>query len=179
MQLRDATADDADVCAAIYAPYVRDTAISFELEPPTSPVMAARIASAQVRHAWLVAERDGQVLGYAYGSEFKVRAAYRFACEVSVYVASDGRGGGIGRSLYAALLPRLAERGFRTAVAGMTLPNDASEALHRSLGFAPVGVFRHVGWKFDAWHDVAFAQRDLPAPADPSATAASDPPVSP
>ena len=160
-QVRDARADDAGGCAAVYAPFVRDTAVTFELEPPSIVEMAARIAAAQRSHAWLVAEDDGRLLGYAYGGQFKSRAAYRFTCEVSVYLAPGQSGRGLGRALYTVLLPQLAQRGFRQAVAGMTLPNAASEGLHRSFGFEPVGTFRDVGWKFERWHDVAFLQLSL------------------
>ena len=166
--MRDATAADAAACAAIYAPYVRDTAISFETEPPPTATMAERIAEAQRRHAWLVLEQDGQVVGYAYGGPFKARAAYRWACEVSVYVDRDRQGRGAGRALYTALLDRLRDRGYQTVAAGMTLPNDASAGLHRALGFQPVGTWRRIGWKAGRWHDVAWLQRDLgPAVADP------------
>ena len=106
-------------------------------------------------------EDDGRVTGYAYGGPFKERAAYRFACEVSVYLELGLRRSGGGRALYSALWPRLAERGYRTAAAVMTLPNDASVGLHSALGFAPVGTFRRVGWKHGRWHDVAWMQRDL------------------
>lgn len=171
MRVRDATAADAAACAAIYAPYVRETAVSFELDPPTVDEMAARIESALRSHAWLVAEDDTQLIGYAYGSTFKARAAYRFSCEVSVYLTHGRRRSGVGRALYEQLLPRLADRGYRTAVAGMTLPNPASVGLHTALGFEPVGTYRRIGWKFDAWHDVMWMQRALTAddapPADP------------
>ena len=133
--VRDATAADAEACRAIYAPYVRDTVISFESEPPTVADMAARIARAAETHAWLVLEDDGEVVGYAYGGPFATRAAYRWACEVSVYVDMGRRRTGAGRALYEALLARLTERGFHMAVAGMTLPNDASVALHCAMGF--------------------------------------------
>ncbi|MEV1292532.1 N-acetyltransferase family protein [Pseudonocardia sp. NPDC049635] len=114
MRIRDATAADADSCAAVYAPYVRDTAISFETEPPGPVEMAERIAEAQQRHAWLVVTGDDcRVAGYAYGAPFRGRAAYRWTCEVSVYLAPDARGRGTGRALYEALLARLAERGER------------------------------------------------------------------
>jgi phosphinothricin acetyltransferase len=172
-RVRDATGDDAAACAAIYAPYVTDTAISFETEPPTAAEMARRIAAARQTHAWLVLADGDRVLGYAYGCRFKERAAYRWTCEVSVYLEAGLRRAGGGRALYAALLPRLAARGYRTAFAGMTLPNDASEGLHRALGFEPVGIFRRVGWKAGAWHDVAWLQLAL-APQD--ATAAPDDP---
>jgi L-amino acid N-acyltransferase YncA len=156
--IRDATEGDAAACAAIYAPYVTDTAISFETEPPPPEEMARRIAAAQRTHAWLVLEEDGRVVGYAYGIPWRARAAYRWACEVSVYLERGRRRTGAGRVLYEALLPRLAARGYRTALAGMTLPNEASVGLHRALGFEPVGTFRRVGYKHGAWHDVAWAQ---------------------
>jgi L-amino acid N-acyltransferase YncA len=159
--VRDATAADAEACRAIYAPYVRDTVISFESEPPTEAEMAARIASANATHAWLVLEEDGDVIAYAYGGPFAPRAAYQWACEVSVYVDMDRHRTGAGRALYEALLARLAERGFHMAVAGMALPNDASVALHRALGFEPVGTWRRIGFKHGAWHDVAWTQRQL------------------
>jgi phosphinothricin acetyltransferase len=164
-----AAAADAQACAAIYAPYVRDTAITFELEPPTPDEMADRIARATADYAWLVLEDEGRVVGYAYGGPYKERAAYRWACEVSVYLEPGLRRRGAGRALYEALLPRLAARGFRTAVAGMTLPNDASVGLHRAMGFEPVGVWRRIGWKLGAWHDVAWVQRDLGDGEDPPA----------
>ena len=161
MEVRDATSDDAAACAAIYAPYVTDTAITFEYDPPSAAEMARRIAAAQGGHAWLVLEDDGRVVGYAYAGPFKERAAYRWSAEVSVYLEPGRRRTGSGRLLYEALFARLAERGFRTLVAVMTLPNHASEGLHRALGFEPVGTFRRVGWKHGQWRDVAWAQRGI------------------
>ncbi len=165
--VRDASEDDAPACAAIYAPYVRETAVSFEGEPPTPGQMAERIAAAIRTHAWVVLEDGGRVVGYAYGASHKQRAAYRFSCEVSVYVEQGRRRTGSGRALYEALLERLAARGYRIAVAGMTLPNEASAGLHRAMGFEPVGVYRRIGWKFGAWHDVAWMQRVLGVECDP------------
>jgi len=162
--IRAATPEDAAACAAIYAPYVTDTVISFETEPPTTDEMAARIASA---HAWLVYEDDGAVAGYAYAGTFHPRAAYRWATEVSVYLELGRRRTGAGRALYDVLLPHLTERGFRMAIAGMTLPNPASEGLHAALGFEPVGTYRDIGYKFGAWHDVAWTQRVLARGEDP------------
>ena len=155
MLIRMATADDAAACAAIYAPYVTETAISFETEPPTSAEMADRIANAI---AWFVLAVDGRVAGYAYAGPFHPRAAYRWACEVSVYLERGFERRGGGRALYEILLPRLAERGFRVAIGGMTLPNPGSEALHRAFGFEPVGTYRRIGYKFGSWHDVAWTQ---------------------
>ncbi|TDV46324.1 GNAT family N-acetyltransferase [Actinophytocola oryzae] len=162
MLVRDASAaGDAAACAAIYAPYVRDTAITFEWDPPTVAEMSERIAASRRSHAWLVGEEDGRVVGYAYGGPFKTRAAYRWSCEVSVYVELGRRRTGAGRALYEELFTRLADRGYQTAVAGMTLPNDASIGLHKALGFEPAGTYRRIGWKHDAWHDVTWAQRPL------------------
>jgi phosphinothricin acetyltransferase len=167
--IRDATDRDARACAAIYAPYVTDTAISFEFEPPTPAEMAERIAAVQRTHAWLVLEDAGRVVGYAYGSPFKARAAYRWSCEVSVYLEVGRRRTGAGRALYRELFARLAGRGYLTAVAVLTLPNDASVGLHRAMGFADVGIYRQIGWKHDTWHDIALSQRPLAAPASPPA----------
>jgi L-amino acid N-acyltransferase YncA len=169
MKVRAATEGDAAACAAIYAPYVTRTAITFELEPPTVDQMAARIAAAERTHAWLVLENleEARVVGYAYAGPFKERPAYRWSCEVSVYLETGLRRSGGGRALYEALFPRLAERGYRTAVAGMTLPNEASAGLHRALGFEPVGTYRRIGWKHGRWHDVAWMQRTLTEGVDP------------
>jgi phosphinothricin acetyltransferase len=165
--VRAATEADAAACAAIYAPYVEDTAITFELEPPSTQEMAQRIAAAQRTHAWVVLEDGGRVVGYAYGARFAQRSAYRWACEVSVYIERGRRRTGGGRALYESLLPRLGARGFRVAVAGMTLPNDASIGLHRALGFEPVGTYRRIGYKLGHWHDVAWAQRLIGEGGDP------------
>lgn len=165
--LRDATSTDAPACAAIYAHYVEHSTATFEEVAPTTGQMAERIASAQVAHAWLVAEHDGAVVGYAYGGPFTSRAAYRFSCEVSVYVETASRGLGAGRALYAALLDRMESRGLRMACGGVTLPNDASLALHRALGFETVGTYRRIGWKHGAWRDVTWLQKPLGNDAPP------------
>jgi phosphinothricin acetyltransferase len=167
--LRDATEHDAEACAAIYTPYVTDTAITFEIHPPPAAEMAVRIAAAARTHAWVVLADRGRIVGYAYGGPYKSRAAYRWSCEVSVYLERGRRRTGGGRALYQALFARLAARGFRTAVAGMTLPNDASVGLHRALGIEPVGTYRRIGWKHGAWHDVAWVQRTIAAGQDPPA----------
>ncbi len=167
--MRPATIADAERCAEIYAPYVRDTAISFEADPPDAGQMAARIATALQTHAWLVLEDGGSVAGYAYGSRHQQRAAYRWACEVSVYVEAGRRRTGAGRALYEALFERLGGRGYRVALAGMTLPNEASAGLHAAMGFEPVGTYRRIGFKLGAWHDVAWVQRPLGEQTDPPA----------
>jgi phosphinothricin acetyltransferase len=160
-RVRDSSPADGAACAAVYEPYVRGTAITFEEQPPSPEQMAERIAAAARTHAWLVLEQDGRVLGYAYGAAFNRRAAYRWTCEVSIYLERSCHGRGGGRMLYEALLPRLAGRGFRMAVAGTTLPNEASVALHRAMGFEPVGIYRRIGFKLGRWHDVAWMQRSL------------------
>jgi phosphinothricin acetyltransferase len=164
MTIREADARDAPAVAAIYAPIVRDTIISFEEDPPSADEMAQRIAES---HLWLVAESDGQVAGYAYAAPFHPRAAYRWSVEVSVYLAAEARGRGAGKHLVADLIDRLREMGFVNAFGGTALPNPASERLLESLGFKPVGVQKSVGFKFGAWHDVSWRQLRLQEPTVP------------
>jgi L-amino acid N-acyltransferase YncA len=123
--------------------------------------MARRIRAA---HEWLVAERDGVVVGYAYGGVHRGRRAYQWTAEVSAYVDRGAQRTGVGRELYAELFKRLRERGFRLLVAGITLPNDASVGIHEALGFEPVGVYKNIGWKAGEWWDVGWWQLDLGAP---------------
>lgn len=152
---------DAPVCAAIYAPYVTGTTITFEEVVPDAQVFTLRIEAAQREHLWLVGEVDGMIVGYAYAGTYRPRAAYRWSCETSIYLDRDRRGAGLGMVLYQGLLEGLARKGFHRAVAGATMPNEASERLHTALGFEPIGVFRRVGYKGDRWCDVAWMQRDL------------------
>lgn len=167
--VRRASKDDATARAAIYAPYVLETAVSFENEPPSPAQMAERIAAATDTHSWVVLEDDDRVVGYAYGGPHQERTAYRFSCEVSIDVEQGRRRTGSSRALYEALFEELETRGYRIAVAGMTLPNEASVGLHRAMGFEPVGVYRRIGWKFGMWHDVAWMQRALGVEQDPPA----------
>lgn len=160
-RIRLATPDDAAACLAIYRPIVEQTAISFELIPPTAGEMAARIEKALTHSAWIVSEEAGGVTGYAYGSQYRARAAYDWTAETSVYMHERCRGKGVGRTLCGVLLAGLRIEGYRTAIAGATLPNAASAALHESLGFRPVGHVRDAGYKFDRWHDVGFWQVSL------------------
>src|SRR3954454_13404582 len=134
LTIRDADPQgDAAPCAEIYAPHVEVSPVSFEERAPDGAELAARIERYGRSHAWLVAEREGRVIGYAYATPFNERPAYRWSTSVSVYVAEDARGDGVGRALYKALFDRLRERGFRMACAGITLPNEASCGLHESL----------------------------------------------
>ena len=160
-RIRPALEADAPALLAIYRPFVETTTVSFETVAPTVDEFAARIAKALAGWQWLVAEREGRCVGYAYGGLHRERAAYRWSVEVSAYVDPRWQRHGIGRALYAMLLDDLARKGYCSAYAGITLPNDASVALHRSVGFEPVGVFKSVGRKFGKWHDVAWLQRAL------------------
>ena len=179
--IRMATGADAAAVARIYDPIVAGTVISFELEPPGPAEMKRRILQALVFAPWLVDEREGAVRGYAYASRHRDRAAYQWSVDVTVYVDEAHRRKGVGSGLYTKLFPLLRLQNFHAAYAGITLPNAASVGLHQALGFLPVGVYRGVGYKMGAWHDVGWWQLDLRARAgEPSrpktmAEAESDP----
>ena len=175
LRVRDARGDDAAAIAAIYAPVVRDTPISFELEPPDAAAMRQRVLDTLERRPWLVCEREGEVVGYAYAASHRERAAYQWCVETSVYIAESARRQGVGRALYAALLPLLARQGYVHAYAGITLPNPASVGLHEALGFRPIGVYKAIGFKLGAWHDVGWWDLTLPARALPAQPAAPVP----
>jgi len=161
MKIRSATVNDAENVLSIYSPVVQETAISFELTVPAVDEMRRRIQSALQTHAWLVAETNGELAGYAYGSAHRPRQAYQFSVEVSAYVNAHHRGQGVARALYQALFEALRQQQCHCAFAGIALPNDPSIALHRSMGFQRIGVFREVGYKFDRWHDVDWWQLRL------------------
>lgn len=156
--IREAIPADAAACAAIYAPYVTDTVISFEAQPPSATEMQRRMRSA---HLWLVAEVEGRVCGYAYASAHREREAYRWAADVAIYLDSAHRGRGLGRSLYSELIEQLRERGVCVLCAGVALPNAASEALHRALGFTEVGTYRRIAFKLGRWIDTRWYQLHL------------------
>lgn len=159
--------DDGAALAAIYAPAVA-LPTSFELEPPDAAEMMRRAEAILPKMPWLVCERRGAVLGYAYASTHRARPAYQWSVEVSAYVHADAQRAGVGRALYASLFAILALQGFRNAFAGITLPNPASVGLHEAVGFTPVGVYHGIGYKLGAWHDVGWFERPLaPRDADP------------
>jgi phosphinothricin acetyltransferase len=154
-------ARDAAACAAIYAPYVEDSVVSFETKAPSAREMAERMEAITATHPWLVAEHDGRVAGFAYASAHHARAAYRWAADVTVYVDAEHHRAGVGRKLYETLFGLLRGQRLWIACAGITLPNNASVGLHEALGFAPVGVYRTIGWKDGSWHDVGWWQLNL------------------
>jgi L-amino acid N-acyltransferase YncA len=169
LAIRLASAEDAPHIAAIYAPYVAGAATSFELDPPDTAEISRRMSSATA--PWLVGVEGREVVGYAYASRHRDRAAYQWSVDVAVYVRDDRHRRGIGRALYSRLFALLRLQGFYAAHAGITLPNDGSVGLHEALGFQPVGVYRAVGWKLGAWRDVGWWQLALqerpPVPTTP------------
>jgi len=167
MAIRAATPADAESIAAIYAPIVRDTAISFELEPPSPEEMRGRILSTLRALPWLVSlDERGQVDGYVYAGRHRERAAYQWSVDVTAYVREDARGRGVGKRLYASLFAELVRLGYCQAFAGIALPNEASVALHESLGFEHLGTYRKVGFKLGGWRDVGWWQKTLRQPVE-------------
>jgi phosphinothricin acetyltransferase len=154
--VRPATEADAPGMLEIYRPYVESSTISFEQEVPSIEEYTARVGKYLAGWGGVVAEADGQLLGYAYGSSHRERAAYQWSVETTVYVAQRVQHRGIGRELYAHLIPMLAEAGYCNAYAGVALPNPASVGLHTAVGFKAIGTFPRVGYKFGEWRDVAW-----------------------
>ena len=177
MTLRTAASSDAEAISAIYGPIVATTTISFELEPPTVDEMRNRIAATLQHLPWLVSlDDEGSVDGYVYASKHRERAAYQWAVDTTAYVREDRRGKGVARKLYDALFEELVALGYYQAFAGIALPNAASVALHEAVGFASLGVYRNVGFKLGAWHDVGWWQKTLQESAgDPAAPRAYRP----
>jgi phosphinothricin acetyltransferase len=157
--VRSASAADADALARIYNYYIENTVITFEEEPVSSQAMAARVAEVQALSLpWLVAEVENRVMGYAYAGKWKVRSAYRYSVETTIYLEHGHERRGVGKTLYAALLPHLRARGIHAVIGGVALPNEASVVLHEKLGFDHVATFREVGFKHGRWVDVAYWQ---------------------
>ena len=168
--IRLATADDGPAVRSLYAPYVEDTPISFEYEPPSADEMARRIESTTDTHPWLVCESADRVVGYAYASQFSGRTAYQWTVEASAYVDPRHQGRGVGRALYETLLAILSEQGFVEAYAGIALPNEQSVRFHESMGFVHHTTYPEVGYKLGAWHDVGWWRLPLrDRPDDPDA----------
>jgi phosphinothricin acetyltransferase len=161
IDIRLAGRDDANEIAAIYRPFVESTIISFETVAPEPHEMADRIAATLTRYPWLVCESDGEIAGYAYATKHRERKAYQWSVDTSAYVHPRHWRRGIGGGLYRSLFAVLSAQGFVNAYAGIALPNPASVGLHESAGFQPVGIYRSVGYKLGAWHDVGWWERAL------------------
>lgn len=161
MKIRVATPDDAATCAAIYAPFVLNTRVTFEEEPPSADEMAGRLEKILAAHPWLVLDDEGTTVGYAYGSVNRERRAYRWGADTTVYLGEGQRGLGYGRRIYEALLEILRAQRFVTAYAGIALPNEGSVRLHESLGYRPVALYPGAGFKSGGWHDVGWWALDL------------------
>jgi phosphinothricin acetyltransferase len=161
--IRLASRHDAAAVAGIYGPFCESTAVSFEYVAPSAEEIAKRIETITARLPWLVLDDSGVVGGYAYASPHRERAAYGWSVDTAVYVSPTYRRRGAGRALYKTLFELLALQGYFKAYAGITLPNDASVRLHERVGFTLVGVYPGVGYKFGAWHDVAWYQIPLQA----------------
>jgi L-amino acid N-acyltransferase YncA len=166
-RFRPAALADAPAMLAIYAPVVRETSISWEYEPPSPGEFASRIEKVLGSgFPWIVMEgrgdgEDANLIGYAYAAPYRDRYAYRFCCESTIYMHPDSRGRGLGKQLYNALLETLTRQGYAAVIGGLAYPNAASEALHRSVGFEPIGIHERIGFKFGDWLNLCLMQKDL------------------
>ncbi len=174
-RIRSATPADAAAIAAIYNWYVVHSVITFEVEPVGVDEMMRRIEAVLAAHEWLVQERAGELLGYAYAGRFHERAAYRHATESTIYLRHGLEGQGLGSALYAELVRRIFARGYRHLVGAIALPNDRSVRLHEKLGFVKVGRLLRIGRKFERWVDVGYWQLERPETLG-SAAATGGPP---
>jgi phosphinothricin acetyltransferase len=165
--LRLASRKDAPQIADLYRPFVIGTPISFEATAPDNEEMASRIVTVTARYPWLVCEVDGQIAGYAYASQHRVRFHYQWSIDCSVYVDEGFRKMGIATALYTSLLTIVQAQGYVCAFAGITLPNEASVGFHESVGFEKLGVYNNVGFKLDRWHSVGWWQMELQLPKTP------------
>jgi phosphinothricin acetyltransferase len=164
--IRRATSEDAAAIAAIYGPYCETTVISFEETAPSGEEMARRIAAIGAARPWIVLEDRGALVGYAYASPHHERAAYRWSVSTAIYIGRDHHRRGAGRALYTTLFGLLRALGYFQATAGITLPNPGSVGLHGAFGFAPVGVYRRIGYKTGNWHDVGWYQAEIQPPTE-------------
>lgn len=176
MRIRSAAPDDAEAIAAIYTPIVLETAVSFEWVPPTVDDFKARIAKTLTKYPWLVSvDEDNTVAGYVHAGGHRDPPSYQWSVNTSVFIRHDCRGQGVGKALYAELFRQLVAIGYYRAFAGIALPNAGSVALHESVGYRPLGVYEKVGFKFGAWRDVGWWQRELQPPhAQPAPPRISD-----
>lgn len=169
-RMRLVTTEDSDELLEIYTPYVRDTTITLEIEPPSPTEYKSRVAAISGFYPYLVHERDGRITGYAYAARHHERAGYLYDATVSVYLRPEIQGRGVGRRLYAALFALLKAQGMRIAYALITLPNPRSEGMHAAFGFETIGVLRRSGYKHGRWLDVVWMDKvlnDFPAVPEP------------
>lgn len=169
MGIRFLKKEDCDQVLEIYAPYILETAISFETEVPSLEEFQDRCLAVASQYPWLVYEEDGKILGYAYGSSHRSRCAYSWSCEVSVYIDQDHHKKGLGKKLYEALFPILKEQGYYNLFAGVTQPNVPSDKIHTRLGFEKIGTYKNIGYKFSEWRDVTWYQLELNSGGVPKA----------
>jgi L-amino acid N-acyltransferase YncA len=153
-KIRLATEADCAAILEIYAPFITDTFITFEYEVPTVTEFCKRITNIQRKYPYLICEINGSIVGYAYASQYKERAAYDWSADFSIYINPKYHGRRIGKALYFALFELLTLQGYYNIYAGIALPNIKSESLHQAFGFKPIGVYHNVGYKFGSWHDV-------------------------
>ncbi len=163
--IRPAAPGDAAALAAIYAPYI-DTAITFESPAPDAAEMARRIADTMSAYPWLVCERDGVVIGYAYAHRYRVRAAFDWTAELSIYLDMSQRGHGLGEALYGAVIELLQSQGYVVAYGIVCTPNRPSERLHEKCGFARLFTLKNCGWKLGSWRDMPYYGRQIAPLAD-------------
>ncbi len=156
MEIREIKLEDADQIADLYNYYIRNTHHTFETEPVLGHAMVPRIKSISENYPFLVAEDESTILGYCYATQFKLRDAYKYAAEVSIYVRNDSKQRGVGSRLYAELFGKLEDTDIHALIAGISLPNEASVKFHEKLGFEKVAHFREVGYKLGRWIDVGY-----------------------
>ena len=164
MIIRPVQLSDAETIRTIYQPYVTETAITFEVDVPTVQEFERRITKTLTQFPYLVAEVDGKVVGYAYASTYYARAAYDWTAELSIYVAKESLGQGIGSALYTALEEELEARGYLRFLACIAVPNEASISMHEKRGYVQVAHFPKIGYKFNKWHDIVWMQKNLNGP---------------
>lgn len=159
MNIRPVKMEDAASLCSIYNYYVNETVITFEEETVSIEDMASRIKKITATHPWVVMEHDGEIVAYAYASPWRVRSAYRFSSELTVYVHKNNRKKGLGKNIYQSLIDTMEKRGSHCLYGVIALPNESSTALHESLGFVKCGHFHEVGFKFDKWIDVGYWEK--------------------
>lgn len=164
-KIRLATVTDAEALMEIYAPFVRDTVVSFEYNVPTVSEFSDRIVNTLEKLPWLICEINGDTTGYAYAGEHRKRAAYQWSVDFSVYVKPQYHRSGIATALYTCLYELLKLQGYYNAYAGVALPNIKSEGFHEAFGFSPIGIYHHVGYKLGGWHDVKWFELAITEPS--------------